>query len=191
MNHRLPFAALACVFALAACSDDNLPTEATGALGPAFSSGAAADDIPRMHVDAQGTPYVPGQLIVRFTPGAAGADIAQQNRGSLRRASRLARVFIVAVPEGEEAVIRNNLRMNPNVEFAELDYAVNVIPCGTGDCTEPGLYFSGRKWDHHNTGTIIDNSTSNTVVAVTGKAGADMDWLEAFEYLGPASPDRR
>jgi subtilisin family serine protease len=185
MNHRLSFAALGCVLVLAACTDDNLPTEAVRDLGAAFSSDAAAGGVPRMHVDPQGNPYVPGQLIVRFTPGAAGADVAQQNRGSLRRASRLPRVFIVAVPEGEEAEVRNDLRMNPNVEFAELDYAVNVIPCGTGDCTEPGLYFSGRKWDHHNTGTIIDNSTSNTVVAVTGKAGADMDWLEAFEYLGP------
>jgi len=165
---------------LSGCSDDPVQT----IVAPSFALGAIDGEMPRMNVDADGNPYVPGQIIVRFRPGAAAAQIAQANRGSIRRASRVERMFVLSVEEGEEFSVRDNLRKNPNVEFAEMDFAINLIPCGTGDCTDPQLFFSGRKWDLHNTGSIIDNASSNTVIATTGTAGADMDWLEAFDYLG-------
>jgi hypothetical protein len=171
---------LAVVFA--ACTEQ-LPTASPGGSGSSFSM-QAGDVYPAMHVDAEGNAYVPGQLIVRFRPGAARAEIAQANSATIGRSLRLDRVVTLNVPEGEEASIRNSLRQNPNIEFVELDYAITLIPCGTGDCPDPGLFFSGRKWDLHNTGTIIDNVVSNTVVAITGTAGADMDWLEAYEHLG-------
>jgi|GEM_PF-1851223 len=170
-------------FGVAACSDHPMepPSDANATVASFDFSG---ENLPILHVDAQGNAYVPGQLVVRFRPGAARSEIAQANRANFKQQSLLERMWVMEVPVGEEALIRQNLARNPNVEFVELDYAIQVIPCGTGDCTDPGLFFSGRKWDLHNPGYIIDNASSNTVIATTGTAGADMDWLEAFDYLG-------
>jgi thermitase len=181
---RTPLLLTLALAALIGCMDRELPTAGVDGIAPLSAVGMAGSGLPLMHVDAQGNAYVPGQLVVRFRPGADRAAIAQANRASLKQQSRLERMWVLEVPIGEEALLRQGLAQNPNVEFAELDYAVLLVPCGTGDCTEPGLFFSGRKWDLHNPGYIIDNSNSNTIVATTGTAGADIDWLEAFDYLG-------
>lgn len=125
--------------------------------------------------------YVPGQILVKFTPGAARSEIAQANRARPKEELRLERVWILEVDEGEEIQIANNLRMNPNVEFAEPNYIYSVIPCETGDCTAPNDLLFGAKWDLHNTG-FVTNQLGETV-AQTGQAGADIDWLEAYNYL--------
>jgi subtilisin family serine protease len=125
--------------------------------------------------------YVPGEIIVKFTPGAARNEIAQANRANPKAELRLERVWVLAVEPGEELEIANNLRMNPNVEFAEPNYIYSVIPCATGDCTAPDDLLFGAKWDLHNTGYITDQF--GNVVAETGQAGADIAWLEAYEYL--------
>jgi hypothetical protein len=145
----------------------------------------AAGDMPMMHVDGIGNAYVPGQIIVRFRPGAARSEIAKANRAKHKREMRLERTVILEVPVGEEFEIARNLVKNPNVEFAEVDYALSVVPCETGDCTDTEEWFFGRKWDLHNDGQIITNLGTPTVAAVTGKPDADMDWLEAYTYLGP------
>jgi subtilisin family serine protease len=41
--------------------------------------------------------------------------------------------------------------------------------------------FFGNKWDLHNNGFVVDSD--GNVLAETGKAGADVAWLEAYEYL--------
>jgi serine protease len=125
--------------------------------------------------------YVPGEVIAKFTPGAARSEIAQANRAQPRQELMAERVWILEVEPGEELEVANNLLMNPNVEFAEPNYIYSVTPCETGDCTAPNDLLFGAKWDLHNTGFVTDQL--GNVVAETGQAGADIAWLEAFEYL--------
>jgi subtilisin family serine protease len=168
------------LMAAAACSDLP-PTHPAEPVGPTAS------------VDQQVTnpvvpEYVAGQVLVRFRPGAARNEIAEQNRARPREETRLERLWVLEVGEGEEVEIANNLRMNPNVEFAEPNYVYTVVPCETGDCTLPSDPSFGAKWDLHNTGFVTD--AVGAVVAQTDRKGADIAWLEAYEYIrnGGAAP---
>jgi subtilisin family serine protease len=125
--------------------------------------------------------YVPGEILVRFTPGAARSEIAQAHAANLRQELRLEHIWILDVEPGEELNIANNLLMNPNVVFAEPNHVYSVIPCETGDCTAPDDLLFGAKWDLHNTGYVTDQL--GNVVTETGQAGADIAWLEAYNYL--------
>ncbi|HLM68746.1 MAG TPA: S8 family serine peptidase, partial [Longimicrobium sp.] len=69
------------------------------------------------------------------------------------------------------------------VEFAEPDYMITLIPCETGDCADPADFFMPRKWDLHNVGSV---TLAGAAPVATGKADADMDWVEAYDALGPA-----
>lgn len=89
------------------------------------------------------------------------------------------------VERGEELEVAGSLRQNPNVELAEPNYVYSVVPCETGDCTTPSDPQFGAKWDLHNTGFVTD--AAGDVVAETGEAGADISWLETFEYLQGAT----
>lgn len=132
--------------------------------------------------------FVPGEILVRFTPGAARAEIAQEKRARPRNELAAARVWVLEVDEGDELDAVARFRNNPNIEFAEPNYIYSVVPCATGDCTPPTDLLFDAKWDLHNTGYV--RNTAGEVVASTGMAGADVSWLEAFHYLqsqgGPA-----
>jgi thermitase len=130
---------------------------------------------------AQEAPYVSGQVLVKFTPGAARSAIAEQHRARPKEALLAERVWVLEVEPGEELEVAANLRRNPNVEFAEPNYIYTVIPCETGDCTAPNDPLFGGKWDLHNRGYITN--VAGDVVVETGMAGADISWLEAREYL--------
>lgn len=125
--------------------------------------------------------YVPGEILVKFTPGAARSEIAEANRARVRNELAVERIWLLEVEPGEELEVANNLQMNPNVEFAEPNYIYSVIPCETGDCTAPDDLLFGAKWDLHNTGFVTDEA--GNVVVETGQEDADIDWLEAYEYL--------
>src|SRR5215210_4600770 len=61
---------------------------------------------------------------------------------------------------------------------------MKVGPCEVSTaCTLPDGSFFHYKWDLHNTGTINDLALGYGLVN-TGKADADMDWAEAYDYLG-------
>lgn len=141
-----------------------------------------ADDPPEApEPDWETLGYVPGELLVKFKPGASRAEIAQQNGARTKEGLRAERVWVLEVDEGEELEVATNLRMNPNVEFAEPNYIYSIIPCETGDCTAPDDLLFGAKWDLHNPGYVTDQF--GNVVAQTGQEGADIAWLEAYNYL--------
>ena len=169
---HLPAAALAGTLALAACADLRDP------VAPAALASSAA---PTFSESGTLPAFMPGQVLVRFTPGAARNEVAQAHRARPKEETRLARLWILEVEPGEELAVVNGLRGNPNVEFAEPDWLYSVVPCGTGDCTLPSDAVFGGKWDLHNSGHVTD--ALGNVVATTGAAGADIDWLEAREYL--------
>ena len=160
---------LAGMFGLGACSDLNPVDSARDALAPGGiklnETAADAHDI------------VPGQIIVRFRPGAARSEIAEQHRAHKKADMLLERTEIMEVPVGQEAEIAAQLSRNPNVEFAETDRIMRIGPCEVStSCTLPDGQFFGYKWDLHNTGTVLTQAST--------KADADMDWAETFDYLG-------
>lgn len=126
--------------------------------------------------------YVAGQILVKFKPGADRASVARANGGSIGN-EVLDRIFVMSVPAGRELTVVSALSHNPNVEFAEPDYIRTFgTPCALGDCITPLDTYFGYKWDHHNDGTL--NNSTGALVVNTGKADADIDWLEAHQQLG-------
>jgi hypothetical protein len=89
--------------------------------------------------------------------------------------------WVLSVEPGREAEVADALNDEPGVEFAEPDYLIALVPCETGDCAEPANLHQARKWDLHNAGSI----TLGGVTTATGKADADIDWMEAYDALGP------
>jgi thermitase len=168
---QLATAVLAGTLALAACADTFEPLTPAATPPPLAALGEGAE-IPQ---------FVPGEVLVRFRPGAARSEIAQQNRARPKEETRLDRLWVLEVEPGEELEVANNLSRNPNVEFAEPNHIYQVVPCATGDCTLPDDPNFGGKWDLHNTGYITD--AGGNVVTQTDKKGADIAWLEAREYL--------
>jgi subtilisin family serine protease len=153
---------------LGACSDLNPVDAGRGALGPGGVSlnAVAADE-----------EIVPGQIIVRFRPGAARSEIAEQHRARKKADMLLERTEIMEVPVGQEAAIAAQLSKNPNVEFAETDRIAKLGPCEVSTaCNLPDGQFFHYKWDLHNTGAVLTQAT--------GKVDADIDWSETFDYLG-------
>jgi hypothetical protein len=178
------FAALAlATLGLAACVDDT-PTEVAAPVAK-----APAD--PSTYV----APYLPGRVIVRFTSGAVNLRSPRAERmGMVERMVAehgaraesemlLPRAFVLSVTPGTEADVAAALSEEEGVEFAEPDFMITLIPCETGHCADPADFFMPRKWDLHNVGSV---TLAGAAPVATGKIDADMDWLEAYDALGPA-----
>lgn len=177
MKRSLATLALAS-FGLAACADD-IPTD--------ISSTPTA---PAQQPAATYAAYLPGKVIVRFKGEAPSLSLPQrmgmarkeveEYGATVDRALRLPGAYVLNVEPGTESGVISELNEDPDVEFAEADYLITVVPCETGDCDEPDDFHFVRKWDLHNTGSI----TLAGVTTTTGTADADMDWVEAYEALG-------
>ncbi|HKY76464.1 MAG TPA: S8 family serine peptidase, partial [Acidimicrobiia bacterium] len=156
----------------AACSDEPVPTapdERSVVQGP--SGGAAAGR------------YVPGRVLVRFKPGARGLSVAASH-GAVVGARILDDVYLLGVERGRELSTVESLRKSPDVVFAEPDWLRTFDDPLCTDCSIPGDTYFGLKWDLHNDGDV--ELTPGSPVATTGAVDADIDWLEAFDHLGPS-----
>ena len=163
--------ALAGSLFLAACSDLQAPL-------PAPTGAAAQRSL------VAGEDFVAGQIIVRFTPGAARSEIAQAHRASKKEDMRLPRTEILEVPVGEEIATAAELSRHPNVEFAEPDFIFKLGPCEVStSCNLPDGQFFHYKWDLNNTGSLTDLALGYGLVT-TGKVDADIDWAEMYDHLG-------
>ncbi|HEX2078661.1 MAG TPA: S8 family serine peptidase [Longimicrobium sp.] len=168
--------------AVGAAACDRHPAEPLTPESAAPSLAVSADrEIPELTSDG-GVVYVPGQIIARFRPGASAERNASAAGASVARPMRLARTFILNVPVGKERQIAAALSRNPNLEFAELDVAYELVPCETGECETTNDPAMGFKWDLHNNGTIT--TPTGAVLQNTPRADADTDWLEAYDALG-------
>jgi PKD repeat protein len=156
----------ACV--LWGCSDTPVEPDPTptGSLAPAFAAGR----------------YVPGRVLVRFRTGANEVALAQAAGGAVE-GTVAHRVRLLRVAPGREMAVARALSQRPDVEFAEPDWLRTVDDPTCPGCALPGDPLFGYKWDLHNDGTI--DSGAGDVLATTGAADADTDWLEAFNQLGP------
>jgi len=169
---RLTPLLLAAAFGLAACSDVNPVASRHPVPAPTTPDGQVAD-------------FVPGQIIVRFRAGANHIEVTEAHRARRKESMLLSRAEILQVAEGEELAVAAEMGNDPDVEFAEPDYITKIAPCELSTaCTLPDGSFFHYKWDLHNTGTINDQALGFGLVN-TGKADADIDWAEAYDYLGP------
>jgi thermitase len=171
-------AAAAGMLVLAACSDEN-PTEMARLpqdRGSLVRLSVGTDDI---------LPYVAGQIIVQFAPGTAQAAVEQivaAQGATVMEKMLLPDTWLIAVPAGQEKEVVAGLGSAARVDFAEPDYLNAIVPCETGSCNTPNDGFFGYKWDLHNKGSITNSA--GTVLSGSGVVDADIDWLEAFQYLG-------
>ncbi|MEJ2205263.1 MAG: S8 family serine peptidase, partial [Gemmatimonadota bacterium] len=179
MRQLLNAPAFVALTLLVACSGADAPTS------PFDSStelGQAPSDL-QLAGTAQAQGYVPGHVLARFGAGAAEADLIRAQGATLQRRLGLG-IRLLSVAAGRERAVAEALSRNPLVEFAEPDFFYVVdVPCGTGDCEVPTDGLFGYRWDLHNDGTITDGQGID--LAATGVEDADMDWLEAYDAMGP------
>jgi subtilisin family serine protease len=167
---RRVFPPLAVVLAVAACSEQaHAPTAPE-------STSLSPVAVPGLQVQESG--FVPGRVLVRFSPGANAPGLAAAAGASIDRVLSVG-VHALNVPVGSEAAVIQGLARNPNVDFAEPDY---IRTFGNPAVMPANDTYIGYKWDLDNDGTIY--SSVGDPLASTGAADADMDWREAYELLG-------
>ena len=190
MSRHAPTVAAVALLALAACSDASSPS------GPDLPSLSAADASSSGLTEGIAE-WRDDQVIVQFAthsaPGRAVSEAARMDaaeRFATRHGARLVRgmrmpnAYVIRVAPGTATEEAARLASDDDVIIAEPDEPIVVMPCETGTCADPADFFFGRKWDLHNTGSIVTSATNPAVLAATGAAGADLDWLEAFDALG-------
>jgi hypothetical protein len=131
--------------------------------------------------------YAPGQLIVRLRGGGplevSLGRINTATGATLKERLLLERTVLLNVDPGREQAVAAVLSRMSEVEYAGLNRAVQLIPCETGECRRPDDPFFGYKWDLHNDGYV--RNSAGQMLQATGRPDADVDWLEAYEALGP------
>lgn len=103
---------------------------------------------PASAAPGQPAEFVPGELLVKFTPGARGQDMADAHRKAKSQVKWTIPgidVQVVAVPPGLEKARLAVYQKNPNVEFVELNgiYHADAMP------SDPRV---GEQWQYENTG---------------------------------------
>ncbi len=170
------YALFAALVVVSACSDLS-----PDPLGPEVAPASLA----RVSGPQQIPVFQPGVVVARFQAAAPAAAIAAAHGASVARDMR-AGIRVLAVPDGTERTVVDALSRDPRVMFAELSVPRTLgIPCAApdGNCEVPSDEHFGRRWDLHNDGAVRD--AAGNVLATQGfTPDADMDWLEAFDYLG-------
>lgn len=136
--------------------------------------------------------YAPDRLLVKFKPGTAAIEIANQHMSAnaqLLRTIPDIGVQLLQVPEGTVAASVAAYRHNPNVLYAEPDYyRLLVVPNeepGPVIYTGAGNYFD-EQWYLENTGQAHIQKTQDifgniTLDVVYGTPGADINAPAAWD----------
>ncbi len=163
---------------LTACAEPTSVEPPTGA--PSTSLVASAGSAP----SAQSAGFAPGHVIARFTPGADRAAVAA-GQGAVPLRELTTDTWLLGVPDGAEVAVANALTRNPNVEYAEPDHLRTLGDPLCPTCTFPNDGWFEWQWNMHNDGDV---DYGLGLVFPTAMVDADIDWLEAFDYLGPSPP---
>jgi thermitase len=183
---RAPVLAALALAASAACADD-LPTAATPG-GARVSLATDARD------SAHPVALVAGDVVVRLGEGVDHEAVERQYGLRHAEALLLPRAEVVTVAAGAELAAAHALAADPRVEFAEANYLTVLDPCAPGACATPSAdapaayagtndTFRGYRWDLDNDGAVRVGDRS-LIIAASGRADADIDWLEMYEHLG-------
>jgi thermitase len=116
-----------------------------------LASGALALFAAGTHPAYSQTPpenFIPGEVLVKFDPGASGQEIAEAHRrndGQVEEIIPDIGVRVVDVPVGRERSSVAAYERNPNVSYAELNTIFRVAEHGSND---PRV---GEQWQYNNT----------------------------------------
>ena len=135
----------------------------------ALLAGGALAPLNSAHAQTPPEDFVPGEILVKFEPGATGQEIAETNRQNDAEVDEVIPgigVRVVDVPVGRERSAVAAYERNPNVSYAELNGVVR--PADHGD---PHDALIDQQWQYHH--TKVD-STEQLVVA------PDIDAFEAW-----------
>ena len=133
-------------------------------------------------------PYVAGEILVKFRPGASEAgkaDAHRQGGGTLLSAIARTGIQGVAVPPGNERAAIARYQSNPNVLYAEPNF-IRTIPKlsdhAPGSEVVPGDYYFDEQWSLHNTGQMFQCIATilGDFCFYIGTADADIDAPEAW-----------
>jgi PKD repeat protein len=152
-------------------------------------SSPAAPEAARSISPAGATPLASGRVLVRYRSGADPAAVARAHGLASAGRPLALGIRVVDVPAGRERAVAAALARDRGVEFAEPDRLRTFEDPTCPGCTLPDDALFGYKWDLHNDGTV--NNGSGAPVATTGAVDSDLDWLEAFDALGPFSGSAR
>jgi thermitase len=144
--------------------------------------GALALFTPGTHPAHAQTPperFVPGEVLVKFEPGASGQERAEahrQNAGEVEEIIPDIGVRVVEVPVGREQSIVAAYERNPNVSYAEVNTIIRIADHPTDD---PRV---GQQWQYRH--TEEDSTTGQEIDA------PDIDAFEAWHVTqGTRDPD--
>lgn len=189
MHHLLRRAALAgASVAAVACIDAPLPTASSVDLRPSantFEAGANGGVLPAPLgnvVVRFRAASAPGQAVAAEARQRAAAAFAQRHGARVVRGMLLPRTWVFETDPSNVDELVASLSSEPDVEWADHDELVILVPCETGECDLNTDFFFGYKWDLHNNGEIRNGSGG--LVMNTPRADVDIDWLEAYDALG-------
>jgi subtilisin family serine protease len=144
---------------------------ATRADAPAFGPSA------RPLASAHRSPYVPGELIVKFKAGLASTertDALQAHGAGLERSLHVPRTALVSVPAGADVrSAARALERDPRVAWAQPNAYVQPAAL-------PNDPFFAEEWGLHNAGQAVNGAS--------GMVGADIHAPEAWDRT-TGSPD--
>jgi thermitase len=134
-------------------------------------------------------PFVSGEVLVKFRPGAsasAKADVHRVAGGTMLAEIARTGVQRVAVPAGDESAAIARYQRNPNVLYAEPNF-IRRIPVvashSSGSLVVPGDYHFDEQWALHNTGQefyCFEWIDGEELCFYIAKADADIDAPEAW-----------
>jgi thermitase len=117
-----------------------------------------------------GEPFVEGEVLLKVQPGVSASAVARTVGGTVVGSIGDGSILLLRVREGGVATAVQALNSRAEVVFAEPNWLRQLHEAPN----DPGY---GLKWDLYNDGTLSYGGKNAT-------AGADMDWQEAYAFLG-------
>ncbi len=117
--------------------------------------------------------FAPGEVLVKFEPGASGQAVAEahrQNGGQVKEIIPGIGVQVVGVARGQEKTGVARYQQNPNVRYAELNgvyEAVGSVP------NDPKV---GNQWAFNNTGQTVGTADADIDAYEAWNGGSTTDW---------------
>ncbi len=129
--------------------------------------------------------FAPGEVLVKFEPGASGQAIAEahrQNGGQVKETIPGIGVQVVGVARAQEKTAVARYQQNPNVRYAELNgvyEAVGSVP------NDPKV---GNQWAFNNTGQTVGTADADIDAYEAWNGGSTTDWKAGTTGIGSAVP---
>ncbi len=117
-------------------------------------------------------PFVEGEILLQVKPGVSPSEMARAVGGTVLRSIGDGSIHLLQVADGAVPAVVKALNSRPGVVFAEPNWLRQLH-----DAPSDSDY--NLKWDLNNTG-----DTALCDGADCPDADADMDWQEAYDYLG-------